>query len=104
MSIISYLKNYSDLQNLSNWDLIVSFLHWNGTNAGKLPDQVEILVRRNGDGFGCDPEAFDALFDWSQVRDSSDEAIQRMAKIIRDYLLCEKLRVLSQIPHQQVSN
>ena len=75
----------TELQNLSNWELIVSFLHWNGSNAGELPDAVEISVRKTADGFGCDPEAFGALFDWSHVRDSSDEAITRMAKIIRQH-------------------
>jgi len=71
------------LQNLSDWELIVSFLHWEGSNSGKLPDAVEIFVRQNADGFGRDAEALGVLFDWSHVRDSSDESITRMAKIIR---------------------
>lgn len=64
---------------------VVSFLHWNGKNYGKLTHAQEIRVRALADGFGpgVDPETEpDMFWDWSHVRDSSEEAFVAMAQTL----------------------
>ena len=85
------MSNFSSsLSNLSDWDLIVSFLHYNGSNYGKLSHDNELTVRYTADGFGRlngnSEDILDMLFDWSHIRDSSKEAVRDMADIIRLYL------------------
>lgn len=77
---------------MTDREVVVAALHWNGTLAGKLSQKDEIRVRRFADGFGPifleSPKKWseatrDCFWDWSAVRDSSDDAIETMAAIIR---------------------
>ena len=82
------LSSSSSSSSLSNWDLIVSFLHPSGENYNSLPLDLEKAVRRTADGYGlitgfCG-NSMDMLFDWSHIRDSSEKAINRMAYLIRE--------------------
>ena len=81
-------------------DYVMSFLHYTGENtAHHISNQQEIDIRfYHADGFGnlsektnnTDSESLkDMLFDWSHVRDSSDEAFLAMAHAISDCVSCE---------------
>lgn len=63
---------------------VVGFLHWNGENHGKLTRADEVRVRSLADGFGpgVTPANPDLFWDWSHVRDSSDEAFTAMAAML----------------------
>jgi hypothetical protein len=85
---MSLSSSSSSSSSLSNWDLIVSFLHPSGENYNSLPLDLEKAVRRTADGFGqitglCS-NSIELLFDWSHIRDSSEKAINRMAYLIRE--------------------
>lgn len=67
-----------------DWETVVAALHYNGTK--QLPTDKQLLVIEYADGFGrnIDPETQPEVFwDWSHVRDSSDNAIRRMAESVR---------------------
>lgn len=66
----------------SMFKFVVSFLHYNGENKSLIsPKQYRELFQM-GDGFGeMTPEQlteFDLWGDWSHIRDSSDEAIEKI--------------------------
>lgn len=72
---------------MSSWDLVVSCLHHKGSKYSDLSPEQQQTVRRAADGFGAvygfDNESLDMLWDWSHVRDSTNEAIEKMAKLLR---------------------
>ena len=65
----------------TDWALIVACLHDSGEL--KLTIEEELMVRRQADGLGEGIALTEVLMDWSHVRDSSDEAIWRMAFMLR---------------------
>ena len=69
--------------NSSDWDLVVSFFR--ACDAGKVAAKWERSIRAKADGFGRLDYFSNApeFWDWSHVRDSSDEAIAKMATKIR---------------------
>ena len=81
-------------------DYVMSFLHHTGENTAQhISNQQEVDIRfYHADGFGnlsektnnTDSELLkDMLFDWSHVRDSSDEAFLAMASAISACVSCE---------------
>ena len=53
--------------------------HLRGKDVGKITDEQEVWVRKNADGFGMSLCPSDEIFwDWSNVRDSTPHAINRM--------------------------
>jgi hypothetical protein len=75
-------------------DYVMSFLHYTGENTKHITDKQATDIKfYHADGFGnlseqtnnLDSELLkDMLFDWSHVRDSSDEAFLAMAKAINN--------------------
>ena len=72
---------------------VVSFLHYTGENAEHINNTIDSDVRYlHADGFGnlsqCDhldrETLLEMLFDWSHVRDSSDEAFEAMANALSE--------------------
>ena len=70
-----------------NFTFIHSCLHYSGENYAKLTDQQQVAARRLADGFGAGVTDPDLLWDWSHVRDSSDEAIRLMAGYLARVLI-----------------
>jgi hypothetical protein len=73
---------------MNDWDLVVAFLHHDGIHRDLLNDKQKGMVRLEGNGFGDLKGAQlapDLLWDWSHVRDSSPDAVKRMADKIRGY-------------------
>jgi len=80
-------------------DYVMSFLHYTGENTKHINNQQNGDIRfYHADGFGnlsektndTDSELLkDMLFDWSHVRDSSDEAFLAMAHAISECVSCE---------------
>lgn len=71
-----------------DWDLVVAFLHYDGAFCG-LGRRDQVRVRELGDGFGSlrgpkTEEKWACLWDWSHIRDSSPEAVAKMAAAIRN--------------------
>ena len=75
-------------------EYVVSFLHFTGENRNCISDAVNANVRyKYANGFGNlsesnhDVETIkDMLWDWSHVRDSSDEAFLAMATEINKWI------------------
>jgi hypothetical protein len=75
-------------------DYVMSFLHYTGENTKHITEKQATDIKfYHADGFGnlsektnnTDSELLkDMLFDWSHVRDSSDEAFLAMAKAINN--------------------
>ena len=75
-------------------DYVMSFLHHTGENTKHITDKQATDIKfYHADGFGKLTELpteynsellQDMLFDWSHVRDSSDDAFLAMAKAIND--------------------
>jgi hypothetical protein len=67
--------------------LVVDYVHSTGRFSQELPDKVFWEVYQLGDGFGrLPPEMLAEIndgYDWSHVRDSSDEAFAEMATHLR---------------------
>jgi hypothetical protein len=71
---------------------VVSFLHYTGENTKHINNTIDADVRfLHADGFGNlseqnhDRETItEMLFDWSHVRDSSDEAFEAMANALSE--------------------
>jgi hypothetical protein len=69
---------------------VMDHLHWKGKRYGTLSDVQELHIRYFiADGFGnlseqdLDQEMIlDMMWDWSHVRDSSDEAFEQIKKYI----------------------
>ena len=80
-------------------DYVMSFLHYTGENTEHINNQQDGDIRfYHADGFGnlsektnnTDSELLkDMLFDWSHIRDSSDEAFLAMAHAISACVSCE---------------
>lgn len=73
----------------NDWPLIVSHMHFNGNRYRKdLTDEQMWTIYCLADGFGkmtsAELSKINGGWDWSHIRDSSDEAITRMANRIRD--------------------
>ena len=75
-------------------DYVMSFLHYTGENTKHITEKQATDIKfYHADGFGKLTELpthynsellQDMLFDWSHVRDSSDDAFLAMAKAIND--------------------
>lgn len=63
---------------------VMAFMHRTGAHRDLLTDRQWGFVWLCGDGFGTVSESFArrACWDWSHVRDSSDEGFYRMAEAI----------------------
>ena len=61
-------------------DAVIQFMSASGPRSGDLTRDEFVEVYLEGDGFGTIDEAFaqDQSFDWSHVRDSSAQGIERM--------------------------
>ena len=78
-------------------EYVVSFLHYTGDNYGLVNESAQTDIRfKYADGFGPltlvanehDMETLEEmLWDWSHVRDSSDEAFDRMARVINEIMV-----------------
>lgn len=72
---------------ITNWELIYVTLGTNGSCNLVLSEEAQLRVRQKGDGFGKmtigQLKALGIAWDFSHVRDSSDEAIDEMAEQIR---------------------
>lgn len=67
---------------MTDRDLVVAHLHWNGKYASDLTDKQWLKAYRACDGFGGD---YKGDFDWSHVRDSSEETFKKVAEMIRKW-------------------
>jgi hypothetical protein len=69
---------------------IVEHVHWGGAKRGVLTDAEWYAVYAEGDGFGyrtvAELREINGGFDWSHVRDSSDEGVERMHARLRSIL------------------
>lgn len=63
-------------------EFVMSYLHSSGANRNVLTPAQQEVVRLEGDGFGPTDD-LDLVWDWSHVRDSSDEGFAAMAAMIR---------------------
>lgn len=81
-----------NFENLSSWNLLVATLSPTKSEI-KLPVGIDRHARTLCDGFGNVPDSdpHGVLYDWSHVRDSSDEAIERAAAYVRRYLTIDAL-------------
>jgi hypothetical protein len=77
---------YERERSRENWDLIRSCLGIQECLRSRLTWPEQTQVRTLGDGFGTLTADSDQIWDWSHIRDSTDEAKERMANLIRDYL------------------
>jgi hypothetical protein len=80
------VKFYS---NLTNWDLIVQVLHWDGPLHDQAPADIAWNAYTLADGFGrmSGGELRTTVgWDWSHLRDSTDEGHARVADYIRKNL------------------
>ena len=78
---------------MSDLTFIYHYLNFNGDHASVLPQSFQYSLRLNfANGFGkIDPgmdQFQEMLWDWSHVRDSSEEAIEKIADKIRKFVLC----------------
>lgn len=69
----------------SDWKLIVKFLHYNGAFHSLMTADEAAVIRQLGDGFGPGIKDPDLIWDWSHVRDSSEQAVKAMADMIRQW-------------------
>ena len=91
--MITELSNNPVISRLAR-EYVVSFLHFTGENRNNISDAVNANVRyKYANGFGNlsesnhDVETIkDMLWDWSHVRDSSDEAFLAMATEISKWV------------------
>ena len=91
--MITELSNNPVVSRLAR-EYVVSFLHFTGENRNNISDAVNANVRyKYANGFGNlsesnhDVETIkDMLWDWSHVRDSSDEAFLAMATEINKWV------------------
>jgi len=65
-----------------DWCLVVGHLAPTGSDQDALTHEDKQIIRSMADGFGKNPDS-PLLFDWSHIRDSSEEAIADMAATIR---------------------
>ena len=64
-------------------EIVCAYLHWNGSCRELLSADEHMEVYVLADGFGpIGRKALSMHYDWSHVRDSSDEAMRRMAEAI----------------------
>ena len=63
---------------------VVEHMHYNGKHTNLVGNSLYMRVYLEGDGFGIIDRgtARNACFDWSHIRDSSDEAFEAMANEI----------------------
>lgn len=60
--------------------LVISHMKYDGKHTDALPSKYGDRIYRMADGFGAAPPPYP---DWSHIRDSSNEAMKRMANEIR---------------------
>lgn len=76
---------------MKNWDLIVATLYWRGSANRILEGAPRRRVWAHGDGYGkmsgAELERLELMFDWSHIRDCSDEGQRQVARAIRTELL-----------------
>lgn len=84
------------INTMADRDLVMAALYDQGALYGRLTDEQEYKIRRFADGFGhgvffAPPSTWDEqttamYYDWSSVRDSSEDAIEMMAYLLRKAL------------------
>lgn len=69
---------------MNNWKLVCACLHYRGIASDLVSNDDHIKARKLADGFGPGqvPEN-DCFWDWSHVRDSSEEAVEAIAASLR---------------------
>ena len=77
---------------MTDFKFIFHYLHGTGDHANFLPNAIQFYIRLEmANGFGklaSSTEGLnDIIWDWSHVRDSSPDAIERMAAFIRHFVL-----------------
>jgi hypothetical protein len=72
-------------RNLTDWDLIVQVLHWNGPLHDQTSPEIAWAAYCLADGFGkLEGRVLRKIgWDWSHVRDSSEEGLGRIAEYLR---------------------
>lgn len=76
---------------MRDWDLIVATLAVFGSANRILGNEAQRRVREQADGFGrmslAQLDELGITFDWSHVRDSSEQGLRRVADAIMDELV-----------------
>lgn len=72
-----------------DWKVVVACLHYSGEFHPAIDRRTAVRVRELADGFGSlrgpkSEEQWACLWDWSHVRDSSPEAVAKMAAALRN--------------------
>ncbi len=84
------LEPLSHYQALTDRELVVACIHWNGTLEHLVGDDLQWSTYCEGDGYGyLDGESLSEInegWDWSHVRDSTPEGWKRMADNLRRFL------------------
>lgn len=86
----------SNQESLSDWQLVVAYLS-PAKSSIAIPSGIERHARLLCDGMGhlaetdLDPTDSYPLYDWSHVRDSSDDAIAECAAFLRRFLRLSEL-------------
>ena len=85
-------KTTNEIKDMENLKFAYHYLNFAGDYSSVLPDNVQFKIRFElANGFGQldqdDPNLQDKVWDWSHVRDSSDEALDRIAGAIRSHVL-----------------
>lgn len=73
---------HKPIAEMNDREIVMSFLHHTGHLNMVLSAQQQQTIRLLADGFG-QTSNLDLVWDWSHVRDSSDEGFARMAGAIR---------------------
>lgn len=81
---------------LADWDLVCAVMHHSGVATNVLTQQAHLAVATLGDGYGrmtADQlKQLGLVWDWSHMRDSSDEAQAAVAREIRRRIGADGLR------------
>ena len=77
---------------MNNLKYIWHFLNASGDHADLIPFDVQYtMIKNHADGFGkIDPSMEnyqDMIWDWSHIRDSSEQALENLANEIANYVL-----------------
>lgn len=73
------------LRRTDDREFVMSFLHHAGPFKSIFTADEQFQIRLLADGFGKTAD-HDLVWDWSHVRDSSDEAMSAMATAIRTWI------------------
>ncbi|RJQ25052.1 hypothetical protein C4577_06615 [Candidatus Parcubacteria bacterium] len=85
-----------NVQTCKDWDLIVALCHWGYKPflTAKQKNDAYKKVWAKSDGYGEEGYIPSQGYDWSGIRDSSEEATVKMADAARIYLLNQGIEEL----------